>query len=208
MTSDAPAAFSVRPFRPEDETALYRICLETGDSGADATELYADPLLLGHLYAAPYGRFEPELAFILEDAVSVCGYVVGARDTAAFNTRLEREWWPDLRARYPLSHADAPPHTPDERLIAQIHTGFPDDTGLWQAYPSHLHIDLLPRAQGAGNGRRLIGTLLGALRAANSPGVHLGVGARNERAIGFYRRLGFQELARTPGAVTFGMKLR
>ena len=42
-------------------------------------------------------------------------------------------------------------------------------------YPSHLHIDLLPRAQGQGHGRLLIESLLDLLRAEGSGGVHLGV---------------------------------
>ena len=33
------------------------------------------------------------------------------------------------------------------------------------------------------------------LRRDGSPGVHLGVSNRNQRAIGFYRHLGYEELA-------------
>src|SRR5262245_63083228 len=39
----------IRPYRPSDLDALYRICLLTGDDGQDATSLYNDPRLLGHL---------------------------------------------------------------------------------------------------------------------------------------------------------------
>lgn len=46
--------FTLRPARETDRAALYRICLETGASGQDATHLYADPLILGHVYAGPY----------------------------------------------------------------------------------------------------------------------------------------------------------
>ena len=199
--------FTIRPYRTADEAALYRICLETGDSGQDATSLYRDARLLGHVYAAPYGRFQPDLAFVLEDALGVCGYVIGALDTRAFNATLERDWWPALRARYPLPPAPPPQRTPDERMIAQIHKGFSEPEGVLDAYPSHLHIDLLPRGQGGGNGRRLIETLLNALREAGSPGVHLGVGSTNARAIGFYRHLGFRELARDAGGLTLGLRL-
>ena len=58
-------------------------------------------------------------------------------------------------------------------------------------YPAHLHIDLLPRLQGRGVGRRLVDTLLDALRRRGVPGVHLGVDAANTRAIGFYEHVGF-----------------
>ncbi len=66
----------------------------------------------------------------------------------------------------------------------------------FRAYPAHLHIDLLPRAQGRGLGRRMIATLLGALHARGVGGVHLEMSAFNERALGFYQHLGFHVLGR------------
>ena len=81
----------------------------------------------------------------------------------------------------------------------------------YERYPSHLHIDLLPRAQGRGYGRRMIEQVLNALRRRQSPGVHLGVSERNTRAIAFYRRLGFHELIRVgsgaAGCVYMGREL-
>jgi len=201
----APVAV-VRPYRADDLDALYRVCLETGDAGEDATALHGDPTLLGHVYAAPYALFEPELAFVLEDRQGVGGYVLGAIDTAAFDARLEAEWWPPLRRRYPLP-PHAAPDTPDSRLIRMIHRPHRRDPDVVAAHPSHLHIDLVARCQGQGHGRRLLATLLDALRAAGSPGVHLGVATRNERAIGFYRHVGFRELAAGDWIIQFGMVL-
>jgi ribosomal protein S18 acetylase RimI-like enzyme len=66
----------------------------------------------------------------------------------------------------------------------------------YEWYPSHLHIDLLPRAQGRGYGRRMIERIMDTLRARGSPGAHLGVSTLNTRAFGFYQHLGFRELLR------------
>ena len=55
--------FAIRPYHPSDLCALYRVCLLTGDSGQDASQLYRDPELLGHIYVAPYAVFEPDLCF-------------------------------------------------------------------------------------------------------------------------------------------------
>jgi ribosomal protein S18 acetylase RimI-like enzyme len=200
------AVAAVRPYRPEDLDALYRVCLETGDAGRDATALHEDPTLLGHVYAAPYALFEPELAFVLEDGEGVGGYVLGARDTIAFDARLEQEWWPALRSRYPLRSAGAG-ESPDGHLVRMIHGGHPRDPEVVAAYPSHLHIDVVARMQGQGHGARLMATLLDALRAAGSPGVHLGVSTRNQRAIGFYRHLGFDELTANDWIIQFGRAL-
>jgi ribosomal protein S18 acetylase RimI-like enzyme len=39
------------------------------------------------------------------------------------------------------------------------------------------------------------------------PGVHLGVGGRNTRAIGFYTHIGFQRVREAPWGLIMGMKL-
>jgi ribosomal protein S18 acetylase RimI-like enzyme len=196
----------VRPYRSDDLDALYRVCLETGDAGRDATALHHDPTLLGHVYAAPYALFEPGLAFVLEDERGVGGYVLGALDTTAFDARLEVEWWPALRGRYPLPPGGVP-DTPDGLLIGMIHRPHRRDPDVVATHPSHLHIDLVARCQGRGDGARLMTTLLDALRAAGSPGVHLGVSTRNERAVGFYRHLGFDELTADEWIIQFGLRL-
>ena len=49
----------IRGYQPGDLRALYQVCLQTGDSGRDATAQFRDPDLLGHVYAAPYGVLEP-----------------------------------------------------------------------------------------------------------------------------------------------------
>ena len=192
----------IRPYRPGDDDALYDICLRTGDSGQDATHRYTDPRLIGELWVGPYVRFEPELAFVIEESAQVTGYILGARDTRAFEAACEQHWWPPLRRRYP---PDAfPPDSAEAPLVNRIHRPGRAGDDVVAAYPSHLHIDLLPAAQGRGLGRALMERLLTALRAAGSPAVHLGVGAANERAVGFYTRLGFEILKRPTGAFVMG----
>ncbi len=78
-------------------------------------------------------------------------------------------------------------------------------------YPSHLHIDLLEEAQGRGYGRRMLESVMDGLRKRGSPGAHLGVSMLNESALGFYRRLGFEELTRVgqgaDGCIYLGKRL-
>jgi ribosomal protein S18 acetylase RimI-like enzyme len=187
---------TIRPYRPDDLDDLYRICLLTGDNGRDATPLYRDPVLVGQLFAAPYALFEPSLAFVAQDEAGVGGYVLGARDSQAFEERLERDWWPRLRRRYPDPPADLAPAdwTADQQMAHLIHHRYTVPDELARSYPSHLHIDLLPRLQGRGQGRQLIDTLTGALRRQGSPGVHLNVSPGNDRAPAFYQHVGFTEL--------------
>ena len=198
----------IRGYRPGDLRDLYRVCLQTGDSGSDATALFRDPDLLGHVYAAPYGVFEPSLAFVVEDPVGVGGYCLGALDTRAFEQRLEEDWWPRLRLRYAEPDAGRREQwTRDEQVAYVIHHPWIADDDLLADFPSHLHIDQLPRFQGAGHGRRLMDLQLAALRERGTRGVHLGVRSGNHRGQGFFSHLGFIRL-RTGEMHTFGMRLR
>lgn len=195
---------TVRRFQPGDAASLYDICLRTGASGQDASSRYADPELLGHVYVGPYLKLAPEFAFVVEDR-DVTGYVVGAPDTHAFESSCEQHWWPPLRDRYPPpAPAD---RSPDADMVRLVHEPPHAAEPVLDAYPAHLHIDLLPRSQGQGYGRRLLDVLFAAFARAAVPGVHLGVGAGNHRAIAFYRRMGFEELDRSPGSIVMARPL-
>ncbi len=195
----------IRPFEPGDLDRLHEICLRTAASGEDASDQVVDPRLFGEIYAAPYAILEPEHAFVVDDGSgTAAGYVLGVLDTRAFEARTEAEWWPMLRDRHPVGSGEA---DMDELLIALIHHRHLAEDDIVASHPSHLHIDLLPEAQGGGWGRALMERLHGALRAEGSPGVHLGVSARNDHAIGFYRHLGYEELAADGITSTLGLRL-
>jgi ribosomal protein S18 acetylase RimI-like enzyme len=194
----------IRAGRPDDIDALYQVCLETADAGGDATALFDDSQLVGHIFAAPYLVFEPGLTFVAEDTEGVGGYVLGALDSRTFAATLDREWWPGLRERYPENRTWRPD---EQRMVSYIHHPPAIDDRLHAEHPSHLHINFVSRMQGQGLGGRIMHTFLDALRAQGSRGVHLHVWKRNERAIGFYRHLGFVELGGDEGGYTLGMRL-
>ncbi|MAT04699.1 MAG: GNAT family N-acetyltransferase [Acidimicrobiaceae bacterium] len=195
----------IRGARADDVAAIYDICVRTADAGGDASALHDDLDLPGHVWAGAYVALEPEHGYVLvaEDDRPV-GYVVGALDSRVFERRCEQEWWPGLRARYPLGSGE----TERDRVeIGFIHSPPVASDEVVVDYPSHLHIDLLPEAQGQGAGRRLIERLARSLAAGGSSGVHLGVAARNEKACAFYERVGFTEFARSDDTVTYVMPL-
>jgi ribosomal protein S18 acetylase RimI-like enzyme len=189
----AASAVTVRPYQPTDRPALYDICLRTGWAGGDATGHYSDPDLLPSVFAGPYAALEPELAFVADDGRRPVGYIVGTADSTAFFTAFRKRWLPSVADRFPAP--EGPPSTPDEEIRALLHHA---ETMLRPEFaaghPAHLHIDLLPPAQGRGLGRRLMETFLDALRERGVPGVHLGVNPANTGALAFYARLGFTEL--------------
>jgi len=187
----------IRPARPGDQPGAYYVCLKTGDYGRDGEPYYReDPDALGRIFVGPYLAFEPELSLILEDAEGICGYAFGALDSRRFYQRYEREWRPKLCAQFPAPQGDPALWTRVQQVYHWYHHPDYYCPEPYEAYPSHLHIDLLPRAQGRGYGRRMMERVMELLRQRGSPGAHLGVSALNTPAQGFYRKLGFRELAR------------
>jgi ribosomal protein S18 acetylase RimI-like enzyme len=202
----------IRDAHPADRDGAYYVCLKTGNYGGDGEPFYQDdPDALGRIYVGPYLEFEPDLALILEDEWGVAGYALGALDTRNFFGRYERQWRPRLCLEFP-DPTGSPQHWSRTQAVYHVyhHPDYfhPEPYG---DYPSHVHIDLLPRAQGQGFGRRMMMQLLARLRDRGSPGVHLGMSAVNHRAYGFYRTLGFTELTRTgsgaESSIYMGLKL-
>lgn len=194
--AQAPSLPRVRLYEPADEAAAYEVCLKTGDAGQDATHLHDDPRALGSIYVGAYLQFEPAFALLLEDAQGVAGYCLGALDTPRFFERYVNEWLPPLRRQHPEPTGNPDTWTPTQRLYYEYYHPDLFHPEPIRQYPSHMHIDLLPRAQGKGWGKIMVSDLLARLRAAGSAGVHLGMWARNERAYRFYRGFGFHELLR------------
>jgi GNAT superfamily N-acetyltransferase len=187
---------SLRPFQPQDLDALYAISLATGEAGGDASHLHDDPRLIGHIYSAPYALLAPDLAFVAADEAGVVGYVVGALDTAAWESRLEREWWPALRERHAdPSVATRETWTRDEWRMASIHHPRPTPGVLAQAYPAHIHLNLLPRAQRRGLGTALLGHWLAIATARGVVGAHVGVSGANAGGLRFWASQGFEPLS-------------
>lgn len=167
---------------------MARVAYLTGFFGQSAQVYFPDRALFGALWAGPYFHGAGAGCFVAEQAGEVVGYVLGASDHDRYRLALARvvarqvgRAWPtgatlhSLRylwraARHPSPHAD------------------------WQAYPAHLHLNLLPAARGAGTGRRLLEAHLSVLGGLGVPGVQLSTTTENVAALGLYRRLGFEVL--------------
>ena len=94
--------------------------------------------------------------------------------------------------------------TSDEDLLQEIY-------GYYQSGKDKTDAPLtsfaLPVLQGQGTGRRLVETLVAALRERGVRGLHLGADARNVGALAFYDRLGFVRAASPEGAQLFTLDL-
>ncbi|WP_062132107.1 GNAT family N-acetyltransferase [Demequina aestuarii] len=186
----------IRRALPSDEAAIARICLLTGDHGHDATGVFGDDRAIADVYAIPYLHGPDCVALVWDEGEGAIGYVVGTTDTRAFQRWFVDQWWPSRPPREVQTEADRwllPSAIDPERML----------TDAVAEYPAHLHIDLLPEAQGRGAGRALIETMVEHLARAGAPGVHLVAPKENAAAQAFYPRVGFAPLADDHSSVTF-----
>jgi len=191
----------IRAYSPADLDCLYQICLQTMDYGRDATKLYADGRLPGLFYAEPYVKCDPSLCLVACLDQKPCGYVLGTNDSRAFENWCEANWFPPLRARYPLPPLEDA--SADAKIIRLIHRGYRFEAGL-EAYPGHLHIDLLPCIQRQGAGTKLIAGFADLLAQRGCPAFHLGVNKANPGACNFYEAIGLHLVRESVTVKTYG----
>ena len=192
----------IRPYRESDRADCFEICVRTADAGSDARGKYSSDSLMPELFFAPYVDLDPGLGFVVDNGSRAVGYVVATADTREFVRRYQAELLADFAAAHPLESA------PDEAEAAMIALGLHPERLLipeLEEYPAHLHIDLLPEAQGQGWGRRLIDAERAALAGRGVPALHLTMVDENRGARAFYDRLGFQVLSAADGLTTLGM---
>lgn len=194
MELDFGAGYALRKAQWTDYAALNRVCLLTGDSGKDASGREDDPDLLGLIYAVPYQVFSPEFAFVVEGPDGVCGYMLGAPDSAAFYARVGAEWFPPLARRLRDPGPDEARWVGSDWARRAIHHPEFVYPPILHAYPAHGHIDLLEEARGRKIGTRGFRLVMERLKATGASGMHLQVSPKNAGALGFYRTLGFERL--------------
>jgi len=193
----------LRSAKTNDLPDLLRVCLETGDSGKDATRLHKLPDLVGDIYVAPYVLHEPDFAYALLSGDHVVGYLLGVLNTKAFENILAEKYWPIAKAKYQQISIEITQS--DRELLSELDKqGFSEEK-LTAKYPSHLHIDIIEPYQGAGYGKSMFDFLLAELKAAGSSGVHLHMSASNDRARGFYKKIGFTEIIEDANECIMGL---
>lgn len=185
-------ALRVVPYAPGHADELRAVCLEQASERVRTEEAHRRFTLL--MYCDAY--LEHGVAYMLvgEDGVAH-GYVLAAEDARAWRRDFEP---------YRAQIAELGPDY--ERRVAD-ELDFYEDVA--DEYPAHLHIDIAEDHTGQGGGRMLIEALLARLRKDGVAGVVFGVNAANERAVGFYRHMGFEKLSEySDGAgLTFCMRL-
>jgi len=192
-------SYSIRTATIKDSDALSKICLLTANFGTSAEHLHHHGELPGLIYALPYVNLPTTFGFVLrshnEDGTEneIVGYILGTWDTPAFNAAAEKDWYPELRHKYPLDSPDDSQRTEaDKNYISRIHKPDIPPKEILEFSPAHIHIDILPEGQRKGWGKKLIGAAVTFLseKDPTMQGLWVGVDPRNEEGKKFYRKIG------------------
>ena len=162
----------------EHKDELRAVCIASASERARTDEIHGRFTLL--MYCDPY--LDHGTAFMLLDDDGVArGYILCAENIAT--------WKP----------AFAPYFEQIKTLSPEYEARVQEELDFYESvadrFPAHLHIDIQEEFTGGGNGRKLIEALLATLREHHVLGVVFGVAASNERAVGFYRHMGFEQLS-------------
>ena len=178
LTATVPGfSLVIRPCRPTDLDALRAICVETAFV---PTRSENERRFLTLTYCDPYVETELAHCFVAADENDdAVGYILCAADTRKFLKTFRRDYVPAidrLGLRYALTARGA--------ILEQWLLSF--------RAKAHLHIDLSDAARHRGTGTRLMNRLKAHLVSSQVQSVILTCASKNENAVRFYRRNGFQ----------------
>ncbi|MDO4284916.1 MAG: GNAT family N-acetyltransferase [Eubacteriales bacterium] len=183
--------YHIREYQERDREKVRAICLATGPQ---TEELYPGiRKALCTVFCDYYIEEEPENCFVAVDEQDEAqGYILCAGNWSVWARRFRTEY---------LEKGDQPiARAMGEATIRTLEK-------FAERYPAHLHIDLLPQAQGQGAGSRLIRTLEKHLCDEGVWGLCLCVAADNTGARLFYQKNGFTELLCEGKEVVMGKTL-
>jgi ribosomal protein S18 acetylase RimI-like enzyme len=178
-------------FEPPDRGPIRDMTHLVGYMGEPADWYWRHAKSFADVWTSYYTDQEPESLLVALEGQRIVGYLTGCVDSR----RAPSPAWAITRAdlRYALYLR---PGTAGffwrGVLDTVVQRGTPKGQLDDPRWPSHLHINLLPEARGAGVGDSLMNTWLTQLQQLGSPGCHLGTLLENDRAIRFFERQGFE----------------
>jgi len=181
----------IRQYKLSDKADLQNICVETTLFPKTEKVRKWLPIAFNDYYTEKQSEFVFVCANDLDKAV---GYVLCAPDEKKFRQTMFDEYLPKIRKISFLAYA-------------LLKREFSAIDKLYEKYPAHLHIDILPDYQRMGLGGKLIDALIEKLKEEKIIGVKLFCSANNKKGLSFYRKYGFTELGKQGGSVIFGYEL-
>ncbi|KAM3862708.1 protein O-GlcNAcase [Diretmus argenteus] len=192
--------YSIRPYFPKDEVAIYTICKEMYSEGIEEVPFPdQDSDLLGDRLVGGFLTLSPDYGFVLEDEEGICGYALGTVDVKPFIKKCKLSWIPFMQEKY---------HKPDcqkdlsesEKMMLSFHE---EEEGLPESFhsnfPSLIKVDIHAKVTDPSVAKSMMGCLLSSLKANGSNGAFCEVRQTDKRMLDFYSKLGCFEVAKMEG---------
>uniref|UniRef100_A0A672G8K7 Protein O-GlcNAcase n=1 Tax=Salarias fasciatus TaxID=181472 RepID=A0A672G8K7_SALFA len=192
--------YSIRPYFPKDEVAVYKICKEMYCEGMeDAPFSDDDPDLIGDRLVGGLLTLSSDYGFVLEDEDGICGYALGTVDVKPFVKKCKLNWLPFMQEKYhkPDDQKDL---TEAEKMMLSFHEeeeGLPDS--FLSNFPSLIKVDVHAKVTDPSVAKSMMGCLLSSLKANGSHGAFCKVRQTDKRMLDFYSKLGCFEVAKMEG---------
>lgn len=189
----------IRTFTETDRAELRELTGRVGE-GSPTASLWGHEESEAAVYLDPYMDLEPDSLFVAVVDGAMVGYLTGCLDSATLPTESERiekairKYRLIFRPRFAGFVARSMVDMAWAAVRRRPAVGDFTDA----RWPSHLHINVEPRARGTGAADGLMNRWLDRLRETGSPGCHLQTLCENTRAVRFFERMGFARHGPTP----------
>uniref|UniRef100_A0A8C1XKB8 Protein O-GlcNAcase n=1 Tax=Cyprinus carpio TaxID=7962 RepID=A0A8C1XKB8_CYPCA len=192
--------YSIRPYFPKDESAVYKICKEMFTEGCDGISISDEsPDLIGDRLVGGFLTLSQDYGFVLEDEEGICGYALGTVDVKPFVKKCKMNWIPFMQEKYnkPDTEKDL---SEAEKMKLSFHE---EEEGLPESFlsnfPSLIKVDIHAKVTDPSVAKSMMGCLLSSLKANGSHGAFCEVRQMDKRMLDFYSKLGCFEVAKMEG---------
>uniref|UniRef100_A0A671SI98 Protein O-GlcNAcase n=1 Tax=Sinocyclocheilus anshuiensis TaxID=1608454 RepID=A0A671SI98_9TELE len=193
--------YTLRPYFPKDESAIYKICKEMFTEGCDGISFSDEsPDLIGDRLVGGFLTLSPDYGFVLEDEEGICGYALGTVDVKPFVKKCKMSWIPFMQEKYnkPDTEKDM---SEAEKMMLSFHEE--EEEGLPESFlsnfPSLIKVDIHAKVTDPSVAKSMMGCLLSSLKANGSHGAFCEVRQMDKRMLDFYSKLGCFEVAKMEG---------
>lgn len=192
--------YSIRPYFPKDESAIYKVCKEMFTESCDGISFPDEsPDLIGDRLVGGFLTLSPDYGFVLEDEEGICGYALGTVDVKPFVKKCQMSWIPFMQEKYikPDTEKDL---SEAEKMMLSFHEEeevLPES--FLSNFPSLIKVDIHAKVTDPSVAKSMMGCLLSSLKANGSHGAFCEVRQMDKRMLDFYGKLGCFEVAKMEG---------
>lgn len=186
--------YTIRNYRNGDFLQVLDILHETGYMGKNlaSRKLFDHKVFFGRLFIEYYLTREKDLSFVSQNLSGhIFGYITGTLNTKEMSGKYLAEMVPKIALSL------FPAITGEPRILKCLLSFLKNRSGKYLTdefllkYPAHFHINVRENSQNKGLGSSLLDAFEGQAIKAGCPGIHLKTSNKNEGAIKFYKKKGY-----------------